>query len=158
MKKVLISILKYAREITRSLTRLKWKILGAKIGKRTVIHGSVYIGFPKNFKIGNNCALNKGCFISSMESITIGDNVHIAPYCSIFDSNHKMPITRGGNVKKSIKIGSGCWIGTHSIILKGVTIGKNVTIGAGSIVTKDIPDNSIALGSPAKIVGENPRN
>ena len=54
-----------------------------------------------------------------------------------------------------MKIGDRCWIGANSIILPGVTIGNNVVIGAGSVVTKDIPDNVVAVGSPAKIIREN---
>jgi len=155
IKSTIFIALKSVRELFRKLVVLKWRFFGATIGKNTIVHSSVYIGYPQNFKIGENSALNHGCFISSMKSVVIGDGVHIAPYCAIFDGDHKMPFTKGGNICKKIEIGSETWIGSHSVILKGVTIGKNVTVGAGSIVTKDVPDNSIVIGVPAKVVGQN---
>ena len=152
MKKL---ILRLIRNFISNICRTKWILLGARIGRMTNIDPSVYIGFPGNFKMGANGALNKGVFISSMTSVEIGDNTHVGPYSAIFDSDHKMPIKEGGNVQLPISVGNGVWIGSHVVILKGVEIGDNCTIGAGSIVNKSIPANSIAVGVPAKVIGHN---
>lgn len=89
-------------------------------------------------------------------NITIGKNTILGPNVLIYDHNHKFNAQLGVNRFEydvdEVKIGEGCWIGSNCVILKGVHIGNKCIIGAGSIVTKNIPDNSVAVGNPAKVI------
>lgn len=107
--------------------------------------------------IKENVHIDDYTFIMAHDKIEIGKNTTIAPFCFIIDFNHEskqsgLSVMQQGTTSNSIKIGSGVWIGTHSVILPGVKIGDGAVIGAGSIVTHDIPSRSIAVGNPAKIV------
>lgn len=87
--------------------------------------------------------------------VTIGNRVLFGPFVSIFAATHETGVQSrrdGVEYAKPVAIGDDCWIGGNTTIMPGVTIGKGCTIGAGSIVTKDIPDFSVAIGSPAKVV------
>ena len=87
--------------------------------------------------------------------VTIGNRVMFGPFVSIFAATHEVEVqSRRDEIEyaKPVTIGDDCWIGGNTTIMPGVTIGKGCTIGAGSIVTKSIPDFSVAIGSPAKVV------
>lgn len=87
--------------------------------------------------------------------VTIGDRVMFGPFVSIFAATHDTDVQSrrdGVEYAMSVSIGDDCWIGGNVTIMPGVKIGKGCTIGAGSVVTKDIPDFSVAVGSPAKVV------
>jgi acetyltransferase-like isoleucine patch superfamily enzyme len=100
--------------------------------------------------IGNNVGMS-GCIISCFNKITIGDDVKIGGNTTIMDGDFHKEDPRSG-MPKEIIIDNNVWIGYSCIILKGVHIGKNSIIGAGSIVTKDIPENSLAAGNPCKVI------
>ncbi len=94
--------------------------------------------------LGKNVYLNRNCNIVSHKNVTIGSNVTIGPNVCIYDHDHNYK--KQGNdkyVSKKIVIGSGTWIGANCIITKGVNIGENSVIAAGTIVTKNVPSNSI---------------
>lgn len=87
--------------------------------------------------------------------VTIGDRVMFGPFVSIFAATHETEVqSRRDNIEyaRPVNIGDDCWIGGHVTILPGVTIGQGCTIGSNSIVTKDVPEWSVAMGSPAKVV------
>lgn len=113
--------------------------------------------FPK-LVLGNHVRITGKCRITCAGSITIGDDVLIAPEVFISDANHGMNPTIGGGystqplIVKSVVIGDGCWLGQKVCILPGVSIGAHSIIGAGSVVTHNIPAYCIAAGNPAKIV------
>lgn len=107
--------------------------------------------------IGSNVLIGEFCSIGCSNSITIGNNVMLAPHVHITDRNHTFedintPINRQPCVSQPVSIGDESWLGYGSQIMPGVTIGKHCVIAAGAIVTKDIPDYSIAAGMPAKII------
>lgn len=107
--------------------------------------------------IAENVLVDDYTFIMAHESISIGKNTKIAAFCFITDFNHrfddkKLSIVKQGYVVKPVLIGENVWIGTHCVILPGVTIGDRVVIGAGSIVTKNLPSNSVAVGNPARVI------
>ena len=88
-------------------------------------------------------------------SVTIGDDCFIGPNVSIYTACHSTdPVERNSRREwaEPVTIGNNVWIGGSVTILPGVTIGDNVTIGAGSVVTKDIPSNTIAVGNPCKAI------
>lgn len=106
--------------------------------------------------IGNNVAINNAFSAIAFSNIIIGDNVLIGVNCSLIDNDgHHLDFDkRNSGTPKSaaINIGENVFLGSDVTILKGVTIGKNAVIGNGSVVTKNIPDNVIAAGNPAKII------
>ena len=107
----------------------------------------------KNITIGKNVFINSGCRFQDQGGITIGDNTLIGHNVVIATLNHDMnPEKRGSLIPSPVKIGDRVWIGAGAIILPGVTIGDNAVIGAGSVVTKDIPENTVAVGSPARVI------
>ncbi len=108
-----------------------------------------------NIQIGENFYANYGCIILDVNKVIIGDNVLLGPRVQIYTAAHPIdPMERltGKEYGKPITIGNNVWIGGGTIICPGVTIGHNVTIGAGSVVTKNIPDNMIAVGNPCRVI------
>lgn len=107
--------------------------------------------------IGDRCLIGKGSGIVGHFSITIGNDVWTGHHVYITDQNHgyedvSVPISRQSQPERAVIIGDGSWLGHGSIILPGVTIGEHVVIGANSVVTKDIPPFSVAVGSPARVI------
>lgn len=112
--------------------------------------------------VGDSASIHPNCHIFSyVEPVTIGTGVMIAPGCALFSYNHGIssgkPVRNQALESKGpIIIGDEAWVGTHVKVLHGVTIGNGAVIGAGSVVLHDIPDNAIAAGVPAKIIGPRP--
>lgn len=107
--------------------------------------------------MGENFFTNYNLTILDVGKVKIGDNAQIAPHVSIYTAGHPVhPDSRNSGYEYgiAITIGDNVWIGGNTCILPGVTIGNNVVIGAGSVVTKDIPDNVIAVGNPCRIIRE----
>ncbi len=108
-----------------------------------------------NIELGKNFYSNHNLIILDCAKVTFGDNVFIAPNCGFYTAGHPLDYetrNKGLEWAKPITVGNNVWIGGNVVVLGGVTIGNNVVIGAGSVVTKDIPDNSLAYGVPAKIM------
>lgn len=121
---------------------------------------SVYYGADIILFEGAKLKLGSGFFNSNIkirchERIEIGEDVAISHDVTIMDSDAHEGLWDGYEKTKPIKIGNHVWIGTRVIILKGVTIGDNAIIAAGSVVTKDIPNNTIVAGVPAKVIKTN---
>lgn len=125
-------------------------LYGCKIGRNTKIDAFVYI--EEGVSIGDDCKIRPFVFIPT--GVVIEDNVFIAP--NVTFTNDKHPRANGEWSRQETRVKSYASIGAGSTITPGVQIGKNALIGAGSVVTKDIPDNAIAMGVPAKVVGTRP--
>ena len=95
--------------------------------------------------IGNNVFINRNCIVASHKSITIEDGTTIGPNTCIYDHDHNLE--GGGYISRDVHIGKKVWIGANCVVLKGVTIGDNAVIGAGSVITKDVPENSIVYSA-----------
>jgi acetyltransferase-like isoleucine patch superfamily enzyme len=106
--------------------------------------------------IGSGTYINRRTFVDVIESLTIGANVAIGPGCYITDHDHGVdpnrPVLNQDMVSQPTRIEDEVWIGAHVVILKGVTIGKRTIVGAGSVVTRSLPSDSIAVGVPAKVI------
>ena len=137
-------------------------------GKNLWITAPFYVDYGNNIYFGNNCEVNMNCTFLDDNIIRIGDNALIAPNVQIYTAFHPTnAIDRFGEPKEDgsfefcktqtapVIIGNNVWIGGGAVILPGVTIGNNVVIGAGSVVTKDIPDNVIAVGNPCRVIRVN---
>ncbi len=114
-------------------------------------------GYSGQILIGAEVLIDDFTYIMSQERIEIGNNTKIASFCFITDFNHKFDskiknLKDQGFSSNPIIIGDNVWIGTHVVILPGVKIGDRAVIGAGSVVTKNIPSGSIAVGNPAKVI------
>ena len=108
-------------------------------------------------RIGDRCLIGRGCGIVGHYSINIGNDVWTGHHVYITDQNHgyeniDVPISQQTQPERAVAIGDGSWIGFGSVVLPGSTIGKHCVIGANSVVTGDIPDYSIAVGAPAKVI------
>lgn len=116
------------------------------IGDHVVVGTGTILEFGN--KIGNNVRIHSGCF---MEMAEIEDNAVIGPCVVMIDDLH-LPCPRMKECVGGVKIGRGAKIGANTTLLPGVKIGRNALIGAGSVVTKDIPQNAVAVGNPAKVI------
>jgi len=108
-------------------------------------------------RIGDRCLIGKGCGIVGHFSIDIGDDVWTGHHVYITDQNHgyediTRPISQQTQPERAVSIGAGSWLGYGTVVLPGARIGAHVTIGANSVVTGEIPDRSVAVGAPAKVI------
>ena len=108
-------------------------------------------------RIGDRCLIGKGSGIVGHLSIDIGDDVWTGHNVYITDQNHgyediTRPISQQTQPERAVSIGAGSWIGYGAVVLPGARIGAHVTIGANSVVTGEIPDRCVAVGSPAKVI------
>ena len=132
------------------------EILGS-VGEHVWIAKHFCFDNGKNIHIGNNFTGNFNLTILDIKEVYIGDNVMIGPNTTITTVGH--PITPKGRREHmaqatEIRIGDDVWLGANVTVLPGVTIGNNVVIGAGAVVNRDIPDNSLAVGVPARVIRE----
>ncbi|MEA5005224.1 MAG: DapH/DapD/GlmU-related protein [Rikenellaceae bacterium] len=135
------------------------RIMGAKIGKGVIIYPGVWITPGKNLIIEDGVDVSKDVIITTKGGVFIGARTLIGYRTQILSANHSIPsigerIPISGDVFKPIKIYNDVWIGANCIITAGVTIGEGAIIAAGSVVTKDVLNNQIVAGIPAKLIKE----
>lgn len=129
------------------------EIIGTKIEESTTVFSPFYTNFGKFIAIGKNVFINHACSFLDMGGITIEDEVLIGPKVNLITENHPIdPSDRRALITKPILIKKRAWIGAGVTILPGVTVGENSIIAAGAVVSKDVPDNVIVGGIPAKII------
>ncbi len=132
------------------------ELLGS-VGDNAFIEPPFRCDYGYNISVGKNFYANYDCIMLDVCRVTIGDNVFLAPRVGIYTAGHPIDAEiRNTNLEfgKPITIGSSVWIGANTVVNPGVTIGSNVVIGSGSVVTKDIPDNVIAVGNPCRVLRE----
>lgn len=141
------------------------KLFG-KIGNNVNIDTPFYCDYGRHIVVGNNVIVNINCTFVDCNKIEIGNNVLIASNVQIYTATHSTDVNErlianwNSNLgipyfrtyARPVKIEDNVWIGGGVIILSGVTIGKNSVIGAGSIVTRSIPENCVAVGNPCKVI------
>lgn len=131
------------------------QITGSEIDESVAVFTPMYINYGKHTKIGKNVFINFDCTFLDLGGITIEDGVLIAPKVSLLSEGHPIsPEHRHSLTVGHIHIKKNAWIGANVTILQGVTIGENSVVAAGSVVSKDVPDNVIVGGIPAKISKE----
>ena len=139
-----------------SKTELLKNILG-KTGENVHIEAPFHCDYGYNIEVGENFFANYNLIVLDVGKVRIGDNAQIAPNVSIYTAGHPIHSdsrNSGYEYGIPVTIGDNVWIGGNTCIMPGVTIGNNVVIGGGSVVTKDIPDNMIAVGNPCKVIRE----
>lgn len=114
------------------------------VAPMTIIHGD-------KVRIGRNAIVMPNSLMMASGTITIEDNVQVAAYVKLISNNHD-PYDRMILTCMPVVLKRNCWIGAGAVILPGVTVGENSIVGAGSVVTKDVPDNTVVAGNPAKFV------
>lgn len=129
------------------------KITGSEIDESVAIFTPLYINYGKNTKIGKNVFINFDCTFLDLGGITIEDGVLLAPKVNLLSEGHPLsPENRHTLTVGHIHIKKNAWIGANATILPGITVGENAVVAAGAIVSKDVPDNAIVGGIPAKII------
>lgn len=129
------------------------KTIFGKTGDNFTVEPDFFCDYGYNTEIGENFYANHNLVILDAARVTIGSNVAIGPNCGLYCAIH--PVEAAERVKwietsEPITIGNNVWLGGNVVVLPGVTIGDNAVIGAGSVVTKDIPANVVAVGNPCK--------
>mgnify|MGYP005849693721 CR=1 FL=1 len=128
------------------------KILGVEDAH---IESPFQVDYGCHLQVGKNFYANHGCTILDCAMITVGDNCMLAPHVLISSATHPLNAKRrisGDEYTRPIVIKDNVWIGASATINPGVTIGNNVVVGAGAVVTKDVPDDVVVAGVPAKII------
>lgn len=131
------------------------KDLFGKAGKECVVNPPFYCDYGSHIEVGENFFANYNCTIIDVAGVSIGDNCFMAPNVAVYTAGHPVHLdTRNSMFEygKKVTIGDNVWIGGNSVICPGVHIGDHVVIGAGSVVTKDIPDWSVAAGNPCRVI------
>ncbi|MDR2914102.1 MAG: sugar O-acetyltransferase [Tannerella sp.] len=129
------------------------RITDSPIDESVAVFTPLYINYGKHTTIGKNVFINFNCTFLDLGGIIIEDNVLIGPNVSILSEGHPVsPENRHSLVPESIHIKKNAWIGAGATILQGITIGENSVVAAGAVVSKDVPDNTIVGGIPAKII------
>lgn len=129
------------------------KLTGKPIDKTFNMFPPFYTDCGKNLTIGKHVFLNSGCKFQDQGGITIGDGAQIGHNVVLATLNHSLnPANRKDVIPAPIHIGRDVWIGANAVILPGVTIGDGAVIAAGAVVTKDVPENTVAGGVPAKVI------
>ncbi|NBH25255.1 sugar O-acetyltransferase [Lachnospiraceae bacterium] len=155
---------KRARRLTQALNtadrsdfdaigKIVKELLGRSEG--AFINPPFYCDYGSHIEVGKNFFANYNCTIIDVAKVTIGNNCQMAPNVAIYTAGHPLhPVARNSLYEYGIgvSIGDNVWIGGNTVILPGVHIGNNVVIGAGSVVTKDIPDWSLAAGNPCRVL------
>lgn len=131
------------------------------VGDRLAINGHIDVLYGNHTSFGNDDFINDNCRLQDSNLITFGDRVVVAPDCKFYcgehaiDANKRFGIRDNGDkylitYTKPITVGNDVWIGGNVTVIGGVHIGNNVIVAAGAVVTKDVPDNTIVGGVPAK--------
>ncbi|EFA80295.1 Acetyltransferase [Heterostelium album PN500] len=133
------------------------KKLFGKTGKDICIESPFHCDYGYNIEVGNGFYTNHGCCFLDVAPIKIGENCMFGPNVGLYCAGHPIDVaTRNSYLEYGypITIGDNVWIGGNVTVLPGVTIGDNTIIGGGSVVTKSIPSNCIAVGNPCRVLRE----
>jgi maltose O-acetyltransferase len=130
------------------------KLLGG-LGEGSAVRANFRCDYGFNISIGERCFLNFDCILLDCNRITIGNEVQLAPAVHLYTATHPLDASQrraGFESALPISIEDGVWLGGGVIVCPGVTIGKNTVVGAGSVVTKDLPPNVVAVGNPCRVM------
>lgn len=131
------------------------KLTGHDVPDDVRVFTPLHINYGPGVTFGKDCFLNFGCTLLAIGGIAIGDGAFIGPHCVLATEYHpEDPTRRHQLLTKPITIGRNAWLGAGVTVLAGVTIGDNAIVAAGSVVTKDVPANTVVTGTPAHVMRE----
>lgn len=142
-----------ARDIAER-TKLIKQLFGTVAGD-VLIEQPFYCDYGYNIHVGRNFYSNFNMVVSDEAPVTFGDNVFVGPNCGFYTACHPIDAeerNKGLEYARPITVGNNVWFGAQVAVLPGVTIGDNCVIGAGSVVTRDIPANTVAVGNPCRVI------
>lgn len=129
------------------------RLTGKPVDDSVMVFPPFYSDFGKNIALGERIFINSGCKFQDQGGVVIGDDCLIGHNTVMATLNHDlMPSRRADMHPAPIVVGRNVWIGSNVTVLPGVTIGDNAVVAAASVVTKDVPENTIVVGSPARVV------
>ncbi|NUL45342.1 sugar O-acetyltransferase [Cellulosimicrobium funkei] len=129
------------------------ELTGREVDETVVLFPPLTSDFGKKLKLGKRVFINSGCRFQDQGGVVIGDDCLIGHNAVFATLNHDLdPVRRTDLLPAPIRLGRKVWLGANVTVLPGVTIGDNAVVGAGSVVTKDVPANTVAVGSPARVV------
>jgi maltose O-acetyltransferase len=137
------------------LKNILLKISGISVGKNSKIVGPIRIGTVASLKIGNDCWIGSGLNIYGNGNVAIGDRCDLAPDISFVTGSHEIGDTNrraGKGISYSIEVSDGCWIGARATIVGNIKINTSSIVGASSLVNKNVLENTIVGGVPAKVI------
>lgn len=129
------------------------QLTGKPVDESVTVFPPLYSDFGKNITLGERIFINSGCKFQDQGGVVIGDDCLIGHNTVMATLNHDLTPSRRADMHPArIVIGRNVWIGSNVTVLPGVTVGDNAVVAAASVVTKDVPENTLAVGSPARVV------
>lgn len=129
------------------------QLTGKPVADSVTVFPPLYSDFGKNLTIGKRVFINAGCMFQDQGGVEIGDDCLIGHNTVFATLNHALEPDRRADMHPApIILGRNVWLGANVTVLPGVTIGDDAVVGAGSVVTKDVPEKAIVVGSPARVV------
>lgn len=147
----LVFKLNHTMPFTDEYAEILKELFGDRLGAGSILAAPITGAALNMLTIGKNCFINSNLLAMARGGITIEDNVQIAANVQLLTNNHD-PYDREILICKPILIKEGAWIGAGATIMPGVTVGKHAIVGAASVVTHDVPDYAVVVGSPAKVI------
>jgi acetyltransferase-like isoleucine patch superfamily enzyme len=161
----MLANVKRAMAITARLNRLTFsdadeiralfsQLIGKKVDKSFLLIPPFYTAGGEEIRVGRNVFVNQNCTFYDLGGLDIADDVMVGPNVSIITTGHPLEPSRrrAATIGKPIMIEKSVWIAAGAIIIGGVTVGAHSVVAAGSVVTKDVPANSLVGGNPARVI------
>ena len=161
----MLANVKRAMAITAALNRLTFndadeiralfsELIGKKVDESFLLIPPFYTAGGDEIRVGHNVFVNQNCTFYDLGGLNIADNVMIGPNVNIITAGHPLEPSRRRTITigKPIVIERNVWIATGATIVGGVTVGENSVVAAGSVVTKDVPQNTLVGGNPARVI------